>query len=230
MSKTETDVFIFSAGANAMGGTIEKPSKAFLTDTPSAALPVTGGLLSQTKEGIAFKIETLEILRIGRASATVLGEKRGDHFITLATATVENLNILDVITADRIVSRVTSIYPAGKKGEELLEKGWAPSEFCFAGSHFDNLRIDGKHYDCRPAHPKEAVASERAGHCRVKKADYLNTECQVVPVHEFGTVHLGDLVIYGGRATLTMLRIELGCPIQASLSGPSSGGNGAPRK
>ena len=98
-----------------------------MSDGPSASLPVTGGYNLQTKENINFR----EIIRVGRASATVLGEDRGDHYITLATSTVEELNILDVITANAIVCRVTSVYPAAgtEKRKIALEANQHPSEF-----------------------------------------------------------------------------------------------------
>ena len=69
--------------------TLIEPAKTFLSDVPCAAIPVTGGLISQSRDNISFKVGAQEILKTGRASATVLGEKRGDRYVTLATSTVE---------------------------------------------------------------------------------------------------------------------------------------------
>ena len=55
------------------------------------------------------------------------------RYTTLVTATIENLNILDVVTADRVVSRISSYHVGG-----------APeSHFSFLGSKFENLHIGG---------------------------------------------------------------------------------------
>ena len=49
------------------------------------------------------------------------------------TATIEGLNFLDVLTADRLVARISSYY--------LFEE--EHSHYSFVGTQFDNLRIGG---------------------------------------------------------------------------------------
>jgi hypothetical protein len=59
-----------------------------------------------------------------------------DHsaWVTLSTSVLEGLNIFEVITADRIVSQVST--------EHALEKGHVP-QVTFLGTQFNNLQVSG---------------------------------------------------------------------------------------
>jgi hypothetical protein len=224
MGKTNGSRFIFSAYANSAGAIAHQPLKAFLSDTPCAALPVTGGLISQARENIDFRIGSAQILRIGRASSTVLGEFRDDHYVSLATSTVEKLNILDVVTADAVVSRVTSVYPANRQND--VDTDIHPARFYVAGSHFDNLKIDGKviQGDAESRFNPEdgfAVTRNEAGR------EFLFTHpCREIFIPQFGTIHLGEVDIYSAKIILTMLRVELGCPVVATVTAGNTSTNG----
>jgi len=232
MGKTNGGRFTFSAYANSVGAVAEKPLKAFLSDVPCAALPVNGGLISQSSENIEFRIGSARILSIGRASSTVLGEFREDHYVSLATATVEKLNILDVITADAVVSRVTSVYRTGQD----VKPDMYPATFYLAGSHFDNLRIDGELIQCEveptfkskegfQIRRDEAHTDHLFKNCR-ERTDYLFKDRQEGFIPEFGAIHLGEVEKYGGKIILTMLRVELGCPVVATVTTGSTSTNG----
>ena len=113
------------------------------------ALPTTGGLIRKPREDIVFKFESFEILRIGRAAATNHGERRGRNFCTYATATVENLNIMGVITADLITNRVTSLYPVDP-AECDPDPEMHKALFFLGGSTFHNLKIAGTPFNPQP--------------------------------------------------------------------------------
>src|SRR5579864_2102138 len=51
--------------------------------------------------------------------------------VTLATSVVENLNILNVVTADRVVAQIATTH---------IHDQYVP-EVTFLGTHFENLRI-----------------------------------------------------------------------------------------
>ena len=51
--------------------------------------------------------------------------------VTLATSVVENLNILNVVTADRVVAQISTTHIPGQYVPEVT----------FLGTHFENLRI-----------------------------------------------------------------------------------------
>jgi len=82
-------------------------------------------------------------------------------WVTLATAVVEGLNILDVITADRVVAQVSTMHP--------LANGHVPG-VTFLGTQFENLRINGHHIDpkmvldiCGSKPADDALYSEDSG-------------------------------------------------------------------
>lgn len=215
MHKPEPNPFIYSAYATSIGAALYKPSTAFLTDGPSAALPTTGGLICSVQEDVRFAIGSSEIIRVRRASAKVSGQKSDHHYISQATATVEKLNILNVLTADRVVAKVTSVYSTGNES----------SRFFLSGSHFDNLKIDGKFYDCQleREETQDGFMLEKACHScsHIFKSNY-----QRIQVEQFGAIHLGEIFQYGGKVILNMFRAELGCPDQGSASGPQASTNG----
>jgi len=58
-------------------------------------------------------------------------KKHPDRFVTLATSIVENLNVLNVVTADRVVAQISTTHLPGENSPEVT----------FLGTHFENLRI-----------------------------------------------------------------------------------------
>ena len=60
--------------------------------------------------------------------------KEGHGWVTLATSVLEGLNVLDVITADRITAQVSTEHP--------LKNGYVP-HVTFLGTRFENLRVSG---------------------------------------------------------------------------------------
>ena len=66
--------------------------------------------------------------------------KPGHGFTTLATSVVEGLNVLDVVTADRVVGQISTTHPPYDPANGLSDP--VPS-VTFLGTRFDNLRING---------------------------------------------------------------------------------------
>lgn len=225
MQNANNKRFIFSAYANSVGVVVQQPFKAFLSDVPCAAIPVTGGLISQSRESIDFTIGSQPILRTGRVSTTVLAEQRGDHYVTLATTTVERLNIFDVITADAVVSRVTSIYPGGDnpQPDPKLHK----ARFYLTGSHIDNLKIAGDPEELRLNPTYASNEGFLIGNSpELKSGSLFGQDPKGKLVSQFGTIHFGDVDIYSAKVVLTMLRVELGCPFVGTVSVADSSTNG----
>lgn len=130
--------FYYKAHANSLGGFIEKPLPKYIPPQASSSLPSVGGL-GVTRLG-AFNHE--EILSCASSYARVSGSENslagGDinqdgSWSIQATAVLENLSILEVVTADRVVSQMSVDYP---------KDGGLP-RISLAGSRFDNLRIGG---------------------------------------------------------------------------------------
>jgi hypothetical protein len=225
--KIQTNPFTYSTYAHSVGALLHEPSKAFLSDAPSAALPATGGQVSHTKENILFKVSSTEILRAQRASSTVSGELDNGHFTSVATSTVEKLNIRDRITADAVVGKVTSLFPSTPAQKAGLDPALHPAKFYTGGSYFVNLKIDGTPYTFT-THSKY---SDDNGFS-IPKADRLPPEClftdpaKGIYIPEFGTIYLGEVVIYRSKIILTMLRVEFDSPTSGTTTVATSSTNG----
>jgi hypothetical protein len=89
--------YSFRADANALGGFLEAPPKIVHTLVP-VSLPAVGGFATARSEG--FNLD--EIVSCSSAYTRVSGsEHRADGSISmLATAVVEGLNLLEVVTAE----------------------------------------------------------------------------------------------------------------------------------
>lgn len=68
-----------------------------------------------------------------------LDDKPSHGWVTLATSAIENLNVLDIVTADRIVTQICVDHPP---------EGYVPT-VTFLGSRFENLRIAGYPVDVK---------------------------------------------------------------------------------
>ena len=127
--------FRHDASAAAFGGYLTRPFRQPLTTQASSVLAPVGGYASARVENFRFE----EIVSFDAGYSQVMGTQRqeGDKTVyeTLATAVVEGLNILDMITADRVVSRLVSTYIPGESGDE---PPYSP-----IGSYFLNLRVAG---------------------------------------------------------------------------------------
>ena len=147
----------YHAHALGVAGTIDRADNSnFVGTLPSTAttsLSHTGGEGSQTVKDFSWK----NFLSFRKAEVSVSGkynEERRCHE-TIASSVVEGLNINDTVTADRIISKLTSWHP---KGTEDDDKKKPPEEQCLdeplvspEGSCFENLRIAGRLIDAKTA-------------------------------------------------------------------------------
>jgi hypothetical protein len=122
----------YHAEASALEGHLKLPIRQPIERQAHAKIRETGGYESQ--HGKSFRVEG--IISYTAAHTQVSGheeEKHGRPRVTLATAVVENLNVLNVVTADRIVAQVSTEHP---------RDGYVPT-VTFLGTQFENLRIAG---------------------------------------------------------------------------------------
>jgi len=123
----------YHAEANALSGNLRLPVKQEIKPQAFAKFRDTrdGYFSEQAKP---YRLEG--IISFQSAYTQASGHhslKPGHGFVTLATAAVEKLNVLEVITADRVVAQISTEHPEGPG---------APS-VTFLGTHFDNLKVAG---------------------------------------------------------------------------------------
>ena len=70
--------------------------------------------------------------------------KAGHGFVTLSTSVVEKLNILDVLTADRVIAQISTEHPEWWPEEGQGRRRRQVPSVTFLGTRFENLRIDGR--------------------------------------------------------------------------------------
>src|SRR5579863_4492949 len=109
-------IYHYHAGAHALSGQFWRPFQRVIEVQAASVLPSIGGLGNSRAEN--FKLDDVVSFKAGYSH--VLGSKKEELdnpgkikktlYTTRVTATIEALNILDVVTADRIVARLTSTH------------------------------------------------------------------------------------------------------------------------
>jgi hypothetical protein len=125
-------VFYFNASANSLGGFVENPFR-YIPTPSSVALSPTGGSVISRAAGFAFE----KVLSCKVAYSFVTGRplQVNGPWSHRTVSVVEGFSLLGRITADRLVAQAFVTQPPA---------GGGPRRISFAGSHFDNLRVDGK--------------------------------------------------------------------------------------
>jgi hypothetical protein len=122
----------YDAQAFALEGDLQLPLRAEIKPQSFVSLPTSGGYLSERAQD--YRLEG--VISFRAAYTQVAGNrdlKPGHGYVTLATSVLEDFNILDVVTADRVVAQVSTEHPLD---------GDVPT-VTFLGTRFDNLRIAG---------------------------------------------------------------------------------------
>ena len=124
--------FYYHADASSLGGFIEEPFQAVIPSRASVSLPAVGGYATTRTGTFEFK----EIVSCRSAYTRVSGRtiERDGPWATLVTSVVEGLNILEIVTAERIVAQISIEHP--REG--------GPAKVSFTGTHFERLRVGGQ--------------------------------------------------------------------------------------
>jgi hypothetical protein len=132
MSDTNGRSHAYHAEATILEGHLELPLVQAIKPQAHAKLPEHGGYLAQRAED--YRLES--VISFRSAHTQVAGNrdpKPGHGWATLTTTVIEGLNVLDVLTADRVVGQIITEHPLS---------GYVPI-ISFLGTRFENLRIAG---------------------------------------------------------------------------------------
>jgi hypothetical protein len=131
---TQSDaVHEYYAKANVLHADITEPIQEVVNPQALVTLPKGGGY--QFRKADPFRLEGIISYESGYTQVAGHRSTKNDGFTTLSTSVLEGLNILDVVTADRVVAQLSTVHPAYGSGQ-------VPS-VTFLGTRFDNLRIAG---------------------------------------------------------------------------------------
>ncbi len=130
MDASEERVYHYHADANALGGVLTHPYKTVISTAANSSLANAGGYNSSPT--VPYHLD--HILHCDKAYTHVTGGDEDGYWATLTTAVVENVNLLEVVTADKIVGQISTKHPKLGKFASVS----------FVGSQFVNLRINGQ--------------------------------------------------------------------------------------
>jgi hypothetical protein len=131
MDASNHRVFYYHADACPFGGHFTHPVTKLIPSHGSSALSSAGGHAS-SRMG-QFRLESLASYEAAHSEIFGVVNETGDAWTTLVTSVVEGLNLLEVVKADRVVSRLSVVYPRDGYNAKVS----------FVGAHFENLSIAG---------------------------------------------------------------------------------------
>src|SRR6266478_9967923 len=236
--------FHFHAEGHALSGEFRHPLLAQIQAQASTSLSQIGGQATAQAENFHLQ----DFVCFKSAQTHISGKRRRDEtFVTHASTVVKGLNILGMVTAVRIVSRLTSIHsPKEPEGHIIAED-----------SRFEGLKINGEDVKVTLRHDllvkcktfgdltKGIAGDKKSGKIVALDEDRQVALCSlvekietklsgvdlkqhVIEVKNFGKIFLAEVFAYPGTRTLTMLRLELGSPHVADLTAAESSTNGQP--
>lgn len=123
----------YHAEAHVLGGHLKRPIDQKIEEQAQVNLhDRRGGHFTRYSENVS--IEGLISFTKGKTRVSGSRSLKHNGWVTLSTSIVEGFNTFEVITADRIVSQVST--------EHAYENGHFP-QVTFLGSQFTNLRVSG---------------------------------------------------------------------------------------
>jgi hypothetical protein len=128
----------YQAEATVLSADFEQPVRETIKPRVHVKLPIDGHY--KFKPATSYRLKGIISYRSGYSQVAGHKSAKTGGFTTLATSVVEGLNVLDVLTADRVVGQISTTHPP-----YVPAKGYSdpvPS-VTFLGTRFDNLRIGG---------------------------------------------------------------------------------------
>lgn len=247
MAKYQPLRYHFHAAGHALSAQFVRPVNVSIPAQASVSLPSEGGHAHSRVDNF----DVPRLVSFKSAYTHVSGSWQDDNTTTTSTTVVvEGLKILDFLSLDRMVMRLTSEYKFDKKISE--------SHIIAVGSHFDNLRLGGYPVDVSLSHdlllksrtfedlknnvknhPKSGkIAKVGDGVVLCSLVDKIDSDLADVPeveieghvirIPHYGEIALAEVFAGPGIRTLTMLRFNLGSPDGGGGSGGGGSTNGRP--
>lgn len=227
--------FVYTAHAVGLAGRIRIPFGDVIDAQASCALAGTGGFTSGKVEKFNYR----DIITFDSATSfatgnfTGTGEAKG--FETSVTTTIEGLNILGIVTAGRIVARLTSLHFSDANGKPVLDK---EPLIRATGSHFEDLSIAGKPLtleadlglmveNCTYSAASKGLPTHNALQASVSTGCIFKDRHEIT-IPGFGKIFLGEFILTPFSRRVTMLRVELGSPYEGDVLAGDVVGNGNP--
>jgi hypothetical protein len=242
MAAFEHPSFHYHGEGHAFSGHFTRPISYQIEALAGASLPLSGGHGRSQIENY----EIPQLVSVKKAYSHISGTQDAKKIHNShATVVLEGLNILDMVTADRVVARLTSEHdPKDREGHIIT-----------VGTKFDNLRVAGcpvevefdhdlflknKNYaslskDLARLKKSGRMAEESNGVILCSLVKSIKADCpgvtvqgHVLTVEHFGKIYVGEILAEPGFRRLSMLRLELGSPHAGLLNVGEASINGIP--
>lgn len=226
--------FLYNAHGSALGGFITRPFNEVIESVASVSLPVSGGYGSAEVKNYDYH----QLIKFNRAYTQVSGSQAEDgSYNTLISVTIEGLTVADMITARRIVARITTKHAGDETETRVVPTGSEFVDLRIAGEPVGGLECDPMltELDTYEAFKKKSGKQESRGmircslakniqHSRMKKLD----DQQAIYVEDFGWIFLGEVYLKTAQRQITMMRLQLGSPVAGAVTLGGGQGNGLP--
>jgi hypothetical protein len=240
MNPAQESRFFYHAEGHAFSGQFHRPVCVPIEALASISLPTIGGHAHARVD--TFHIPRLVTFKAAHTQVTG-SQPDEDTYSTQVTTTIEGMRILDFLTADRIVARLTSERKRRDKESHILA----------LGSTFENLRLGGYEVKVILRHDlflqcktyadlaKEVASDKKSGKIAATSGgatvcslvEKIETEFpgldktkHVLEIPHFGVISLAEIYAEPSRRVLTMLGLKLGSPDGASLVAAQAATNG----
>jgi hypothetical protein len=221
--------------ASALSGFVTEPFQKNVPTLAPTALPQAGGFA--TARTGAFNLDEVVSASSAYTLLTARRSKNGST-LALATAVIEDLNILEIVTARRIVAQITVTIPERKEG------GKEPRRISFAGSRFEGLRLAGHDRVVRLSRTLQPADSSSGPELPLLWQDLLDEKGQsrtprssvvagfegpegnrwdghIFKIPGYGEIILGQLDVTHESVQLISIRAVLGCQVTGVVTGPT---------
>jgi hypothetical protein len=253
LKKTAHTTYLYNAHGHAFSGQITRPIHQIVEVQAGASLATIGGHGSSRVDN--FRFQQFASFKTGHTTVSGSQDETDGSHTTLVTSVVEGLNVLDVVTADRLVTRIASNHKADEPESRITVFGSRIENLTIAGCkipvEFDDdlfLKLDTfealrKEFDSnagfrkmagdpfQPGQTPKTIKAHGVLLCSLVKD--MKAACPGVKrfghafeIPEFGRVFVGEMVAQHGKRMVTMLRFDLGCPVQGMFAASQGIGNG----
>jgi hypothetical protein len=247
---------LYHAEAVGATGYLTLPVQETMEIQASVGLPINGGHGSAksgpfSHRGI-FSFDSAESMVVGSFSDN--DQAHG----SLATVTVTGVNIMNVVTCDQIVARLTSKHPAGSAEPSIIPMGCHVAGLRIAGQVVTpDLSIDTFTTNDTWSALQAAYTNDPKVRAQLDKQTFLPPTGSTIPtskatfgctlvrdwgtlpagvtlkgggiyIPHFGTLYLGEIYVSQNSRRLLMLHVDLGCSVEGCYGSGGAGGNGTP--
>ncbi len=263
--------FFYHAHGVALGGVIVRPFNKTIEAQAAMSLPITGG------HGIAhsgsFQFENIVSFESAHTEVSGSQSAQDGSYDTMVTTTVEGLNIMNVLTADKIVARISTVHLADADqpkisplGSEIVNLRFAgyPAEVDLDLDLFSTLdtfqgfkqrfetdrdfqQMARKRFlwgeldkDVPPyvqerynwqKHQAGLPVSKGIAQCSLLKdlkcaCPELKRYGHILMLPQIGKIHVAELLLTERSRRLSMLRLDLGSPVEGTVTVGGGEGNG----